>query len=130
MVKRIKLFVTLMLVGGLLISTAGAVPVIVGFKETADLELVQQQGKLKHSYKHIPAVAADLPEEAIEKMKKNSKIAYIEPDYEVRVLEDELPWGINRIDADIVHSTNKGTGVKIAIITRSWIIITVEDTIL
>ena len=116
MVKRIKLFVTLMLVGGLLISTAGAVPVIVGFKETADLELVQQQGKLKHSYKHIPAVAADLPEEAIEKMKKNSKIAYIEPDYEVRVLEDELPWGINRIDADIVHSTNKGTGVKIAII--------------
>ncbi len=105
-----------MLVGGLLISTAGAVPVIVGFKEKADPGLVQQQGKLKHSYKHIPAVAADLPEEAIEKMKKNSKIAYIEPDYEVRVLEDELPWGINRIDAEIVHSTNKGTGVKIAII--------------
>ncbi len=105
-----------MLVGGLMISTAGAVPVIVGFKEKADPGLVQQQGKLKHSYKHIPAVAADIPEAAIEKMKRNSKIAYIEPDYEVRALEDELPWGINRIDAEIVHSTNKGTGVKIAII--------------
>jgi len=112
----IQLFVLLILIHGMMISTSGAVPVIVGFKDKADLGLVQEHGIIKYNYKHIPAIAADIPEVAIEKMSKNSKIAYIEPDCEIKVLDDEICWGVDRIDAEQVHSNNKGTGVKVAVI--------------
>jgi len=116
--KKAIFFVTLILVSVLMVNAAGAVPVIIGFKDKAHPELVQQQqGKVKHSYKHIPAVAADLPEQAIENMKKNPKVAYIEPDLEIRALEETYEWGIEKIRAPQVHlNGNKGTGVNIAII--------------
>ncbi len=116
--KKAIFFVTLILVSVLMANAAGAVPVIIGFKDKAHPELVQQQqGKVKHSYKYIPAVAADLPEQAIENMKKNQEVAYIEPDLEIRALEETYDWGIEKIRAPQVHSTgNKGAGVNVAII--------------
>ncbi len=116
MKHSIQLFVLLLLIYGMMISTSGAVPVIVGFKDKADIGLVQEHGVIKYNYKHIPAIAADIPEVAIEKMSKNSKIAYIEPDCEIKLLDDEIYWGVDRIDAEKVHSNNKGTGVKVAVI--------------
>lgn len=110
-------FIALIFVSGLMITTAGAVPVIIGFKDKAHQEMVQPYGKITHSYKYIPAVAADLPEQAIENLKKNKNIAYIEPDLEVKALGETLPWGIEKIGAPQVHSSgNKGTGVNVAII--------------
>lgn len=100
----------------MMVSTSGAVPVIVGFKDKADVGLVQDHGVIKYNYKHIPAIAADIPKVAIEKMSKNNKIAYIEPDCEIKALDDEIWWGVDRIDAEKVHSNNKGTGVKVAVI--------------
>jgi subtilisin/minor extracellular protease Epr len=115
--KRVILFMALIFVSSLMITTAGAVPVIIGFKDKAHPEIAQPHGKVKYSYKYIPAVAADLPEQAIENLKKNSKIAYIEPDYKVSALEETVPWGITRIGAPLVHTNvNKGTGINIAII--------------
>lgn len=115
--KRVILFMALIFVSSLMITTAGAVPVIIGFKDKAHPEIVQPHGKVVHSYKYIPAVAVDLPEQAIENLKKNSKIAYIEPDYKVSALEETVPWGITRIGAPLVHTNvNKGTGINIAII--------------
>ncbi len=115
--KRTIFFIALVLVIGLMITTAGAVPVIIGFKDKAHPEIVQPYGKVTHSYKYVPGVAADLPEQAIENLKKNDKIAYIEPDYAVRALEDTVPWGITRIGAPSVHTNgNKGNGINVAII--------------
>jgi subtilisin/minor extracellular protease Epr len=115
--RMVILFMALIFVSGLMITTAGAVSVIIGFKDKADPEIVQPHGKVTHNYKYIPAVAADLPEQAIENLKKNNKIAYIEPDYEVSVLEETVPWGITRIGAPSVHTNgNKGTGINVAII--------------
>ncbi|WP_410508274.1 protease inhibitor I9 family protein [Methanosarcina hadiensis] len=71
-------------------SVSGAVPVIVGFKDKADIGLFQKHGVIKYNYKYINAIAANIPEVAIEKMSKNSKIAYIEPDCEIKVLDDEI----------------------------------------
>lgn len=112
----LQIIVLFILFYGMMISTSGAVPVIVGFKEKADIGLVQEHGVIKYNYKYIPAIAADIPEVAIEKMSKNSKIAYIEPDCEIKLLDDEIYWGVDRIDAEKVHSNNKGTGVKVAVI--------------
>lgn len=111
------LFMTLIFVSSLMITTAGAAPVIISFKDKADPEIAQLHGKVTHSYKYIPAVAADLPEQAIENLKKNNKIACIETDYEVNVLEEVVPWGITRIGAPVVHTNgDKGTGINVAII--------------
>lgn len=115
--RRVILFIALIFVSGLIITTAGAVPVIIGFKDKACPEIVQPHGKVTHSYKYISAVAADLSEQAIENLKKDNKIVYIEPDCEVSVLEEAVPWGITRIGTPLVHTNgNKGTGINIAII--------------
>jgi subtilisin/minor extracellular protease Epr len=115
--RKVILFMALIFVSGLMITTAGAVPVIISFKDKAHPEIVQPHGKVKYSYKHIPAVAADLPEQAIENLKKNNKITYIEPDYKVSALGETIPWGITKIGAPLVHANvNKGTGINVAII--------------
>ena len=104
--------------------------VIVGFKEKPDIELIKEYGgEIKHKYNIIPAIAASLPEKAIETLKNNSHspVAYIERDYEVQAIEDSLPWGVDRIDAelvwngtedgcDITEGGNAGFGINVSII--------------
>ncbi len=115
--RMVILFMALIFVSGLMTSTAGAVPIIIGFNDKADPEIVQPHGKITHSYKYIPAVAADLPEQAIENLRKNDKITYIESDCEVSALKEIVPWGITRIGAPLVHTnSNRGTGINVAII--------------
>jgi subtilisin len=91
--------------------------VIIGFKEKPESDLIlRYEGDIKCTYTFIPAISANLSREAIEAIVKDERIAYIEPDYEVHVLEETLPWGVDRIDAEKVHPYNKGRGVKVAII--------------
>ena len=101
----------------------GLVKVLIGFKEKpgpAEQALVKGLGgKIKYTYNLIPAIAASVPEVAIEALKKNPNISNVELDNQVFALEDTqtLPWGVNRIDAEVVHSSgNKGAGVQVAII--------------
>ena len=107
--KKILFFISLIFISGLIISTAGATAVIIGFKDKAYPKMINPFGKAMHNYNNIPAVTADLPDQVIEYLKKNDNIAYIEPDYEVIALEQTVPWGITRIGAPMVHSSgNKG----------------------
>ena len=102
----------------------GLVKVLIGFKEkpgAAQQAMVKGVGgKIKYTYNLIPAIAASVPEVAIEALKKNPNVRYVEPDGQVFALEQTIPWGVDRIDADVVHASaplyNKGTGVKVAII--------------
>jgi subtilisin family serine protease len=101
----------------------GLVKVLIGFKEkpgAAEQALVKGLGgKIKYTYNLIPAIAASVPEVAIEALKKNPNITNVEPDSIVYALDAELDnsWGVKRIGAGLVHdSTNKGAGVKVAII--------------
>jgi len=98
------------------IGVSSAVSVIIGFKDKADTELVKQHGTIKYNYKHIPAIAANIPEVAIDKISQNSKVAYIEPDYDMKLLADEVGWGVSRISANSVHASTMGASVKIAIV--------------
>jgi subtilisin len=59
-------------------------------------------GDIKYSYTIINAIAAKLPEQAIENIQKNPRVTYVEMDVEVHTLEDTLPWGVDRIDAELV----------------------------
>ncbi|CAD6492745.1 MAG: Subtilase family protein [Candidatus Argoarchaeum ethanivorans] len=106
----------------------GKTPVIIGFKDKPDPGLIRAHGgEIKYEYHIVPAIAASLPEQAVEALKNNPNIGYIEPDCEVAIAEEVLPSGINRIDAELVWNgtegghdvgldRNAGDGIKIAII--------------
>ena len=101
----------------------GLVKVLIGFKEkpgAAEQALVKGVGgKIKYTYNLIPAIAASVPEVAIEALKKNPNISNVELDSMVYALDAELDdsWGVKRIGAGLVHNSgNNGEGIKIAII--------------
>ena len=101
----------------------GLVKVLIGFKEkpgAAQQAMVKGLGgKIKYTYNLIPAIAASVPEVAIEALKKNPNITNVELDSIVYALDTELDnsWGVKRIGAGLVHdSGNNGDGIKIAII--------------
>ena len=101
----------------------GLVKVLIEFKEKPgppEQALVKGLGgKIKYTYNLIPAIAASVPEVAIEALKKNPNITNVELDSKVYALDTELDnsWGVKRIGAGFVHeSGNKGGGVKVAII--------------
>jgi hypothetical protein len=73
-------------------------------------------GVIKYSYHLIPGIAATVPEAAIDGLSHNPNVTVIEDDLTVYAVEDQLPWGIDRIDAELVHPNNKGTYVKVAVI--------------
>jgi subtilisin family serine protease len=101
----------------------GLVKVLIGFKEkpgAAQQAMVRGVGgKIKYTYNIVDAIAASIPEKAIEALRKNPNVRYVELDGIVYALDEELDnsWGVKHIGAGVVHdSGNKGVGVKIAII--------------
>jgi len=74
-------------------------------------------GTIKYTYRLIPVIAATVPETAIAGLLRNPKVTHVNPDGPVYAIGETLPWGVDRIDAEVVHAAgNKGTGVKVAII--------------
>jgi subtilisin family serine protease len=102
--------------------------VIVVFHTTPDVNLVAQHGQINQTFHLIPAVVATLPESAIQALSKNPNVKYIEPDAYVqfitgRIIESAakpskqvIPWGVDRIDADLAWATSTGAGVKVAVV--------------
>lgn len=125
------LLLALFLVTGFTVaSSANNAPtekVIIGFKDKPDASLVKAHGgKIKYQYTIVDAIAATVPEKAVDALKKNPNVEYVEMDQKVHALEDTLDWGVDRIDAEIVWggsdgamditTDNAGTGVKVAIL--------------
>jgi len=100
----------------------GLVKVLIGFREkpgAAQQAMVKGVGgKIKYTYHIVDAIAASIPEKAIDALQKNPNIRYVEPDGTVYALDAELDntWGVKRIGAGVVHASNKGTDIKVAII--------------
>ncbi len=121
-----KTLMVFMLVFSLVISTAplfvsAAQPekinVIIGFYSEPDTALIKaHNGEVKNSMPQIHAVTATIPVTAIGALQNNPNIRYIEEDKYVQLLQSQpVPWGVNRIDAERVWSSNTGKGVVIAI---------------
>lgn len=75
-------------------------------------------GDIKYTYHLVSAIAASVPEAAIQGLLRNPRVTRVEPDTDVYAIDAELDnaWGVKRIGAGTVHSYNKGTGIKVAII--------------
>ncbi|MFB0525512.1 MAG: S8 family serine peptidase, partial [Phycisphaerae bacterium] len=73
-------------------------------------------GDVHHSYRFLPLVSARLPEKLITKLKDRAEIAYVEDDIIMHAIQQETPWGVDRIDAEQVWSTNTGADIDVAIL--------------
>lgn len=78
-------------------------------------------GDVERSFNSIDAVQARLSLQAIEELSKNEQVSYIEPNYKVEIVAQQIPWGVERIfekDSYRFHSWNisRGEGVAIAVI--------------
>lgn len=123
-----KHYITILLVTGIFLGVfSSAVPfgsaeaenvdVIVGFTGVPDLGLLRQSGgEVFHVYSIIPAVYVSLPEAAIEPLKANPKIAYIEEDGLLKESGQIVDWGVERVKASQAWSQSTGGGVKVAVL--------------
>ncbi len=96
------------------------VDVLVSFKQTpgnAATQLIRDTGgSVKTVYHIVPTIAASIPSDRLASLRRNPIVAAVEEDIRVYALGETLPWGVDRIDAELVHSTNNGTGVKVAVL--------------
>jgi len=102
--------------------------VIVGFHQKpgpSERALIRgARGLAKRTFHLINAISAVLPDEEIERLKNDKKVAYIEENALFRAALDPPPdqeytnaWGVEHIGAADAHTTvNKGTGVRVAVI--------------
>ncbi|MFM8581751.1 MAG: S8 family serine peptidase [Planctomycetaceae bacterium] len=86
----------------------GPVQVLIRFSETpgaAQRDLVRGFGGTVHqSYRLVPAVAATLPEQALEALKNAPGVEAVEPDGEMQAhASAEYPWGVLRIGCEPLH---------------------------
>lgn len=122
------LFLALVFTGVVLVSTASGqqpvrVNVLIGFNRQpgpAEEALVRRAGgSIKYTYRLVPAIAATLPQAAIDALRRNPNVTTIEPDGFFHKIDAELDntWGVKRIGAGTVHDGgNKGLNVPVAII--------------
>nr|WP_255688192.1 S8 family peptidase [Pontibacillus sp. HN14] len=94
---------------------------LIGFKAGVDHKEVSTihkvGGKVKHQFKYMNVVQAKLPPKAVEALKKNPNVAYIEEDANVQAYGQTTPWGIPAINADDVQASgNSGSGIKVAVL--------------
>lgn len=104
----------------------------------AEQAVLRAGGAVNHVYNIIPAIAIQIPEQALEGLKRNPNVVRIEPDALVTTLpkpdgppgqdkkppkpppeepEEVLPWGVDRIDAEYAHSAgHAGNGAKVAVL--------------
>jgi subtilisin len=66
-------------------------------------------------------VSARLPEEAVENLRNRADVRYVEVDGTMHAIEidsgdAEVPWGVDRVDAEKIHDSETGSGADIAII--------------
>lgn len=63
------------------------------------------------------AVAGQFSQSAIENLRKNPSVRYIEQDGPVQATAQSLPWGVDRIDAEKAHAGGEtGAGVHVAVL--------------
>jgi subtilisin len=102
--------------------------VIIGFHQPpgpAEHALIQgAKGKVKRTFRLIPAMAAKVPEQAVESLRRHPNVAYVEDDAVVSLIEPlaggieyNNAWGVTHIGSETAHVAGiLGTGVKVAVI--------------
>ena len=103
-------------------SGAERVRVIIGFNRPpgpAEQTLVRSAGGVvRHTYRIIPAIAAELPAQAVRALENHPLVSVIEPDVTLYAINEyNSSWGVVKIGAQTVHSNgNKGAAIRVCVI--------------
>ncbi|UCD13826.1 MAG: S8 family serine peptidase, partial [Thermoplasmatales archaeon] len=94
------------------------VQVIIGFHGKTNTGIIKEfQGEIQNTLDEINAIVVTIPENALQGLQHNPNIRYVEEDKYVQLVQAQnLPWGVDRIDAEKVWSFNTGSGIAIAIV--------------
>lgn len=94
--------------------------VLVGFTDRpgpSDVAAVRSAGgAVIASYHHLPMLAAEIPSPAVQRLQRNPRVRFVEPDQVRYAVGQTLPWGVDHIDADVAWATTRGAGAKVAIL--------------
>lgn len=101
----------------------GRVRVLVGFTRPVgpdEKRLAQQAGgEIKRSFRHVPVMALSVPEAALQGLRNNPHVLFLEPDGGVQTLTLELEnsASVVHIGAPAAHSSGfKGQGIRVAVV--------------
>lgn len=95
---------------------------LIGFKNAPDIDAVKGVGgEVYRTFTIVPAVAAQMSVQAAEALTQNPNVRYVEPDYAVYALVQEIPWGVDRVFGDEEYpfstwTTSTGAGIRVAIL--------------
>jgi subtilisin family serine protease len=98
-------------------------PVLIRFVDTpsaADLALVARHGgEVTRQFTIVPAVAATIPPAAADALRRNPRVAVVEPDGALYALEyrSTHDWGVSHVRADDAHGAGvTGAQIRVAVI--------------
>jgi subtilisin family serine protease len=99
-------------------SSAEKVSVIIGFKDGCHRDPGMPFGAddIYHEFPGLNAVAVSIPQNAVDSLKNNPKVAYVEYDGTATASGEVVPWGVDRIDADVAWGESTGASVKVAVV--------------
>ena len=95
---------------------------IVGFTAGASTAAAKRKASsVEHEFdfgRHGKAVAGTFPDEALAALENNPNVEYVEEDrVKYHASAQTLPWGVDRVDADVLHGNgDTGSGADIAIL--------------
>ena len=103
------------------VATAQSANYIVGTSTPAATRAAEQAAdavQRVHDFGDIgQAVAGRFSDQALDGLRNNPNVRYIERNGQMHAIAQTLPWGIDRVDADVLHDDGEtGDGADIAII--------------
>jgi subtilisin len=94
---------------------------IVGLEASAKFDVARSRATSVHREMDFgrigKAVAGQFSASALQALENSSTVRYVEEDGTAHALSQSVPWGVDRVDADVVHDGgNTGAGADVAIL--------------
>ncbi len=66
---------------------------------------------------HGTIISGTFPESAADRLRSFPVVEFVEEDFTARAFDERLPWGIDRVDADVLHGSGAtGDGATVAVL--------------
>ena len=89
----------------------------VGYSAPSGRRAAQNQSSQTYRTFNFDTLTVEISPNAARGLRQRDDIRYVEEDIEMHALAQTLPWGIDRVDAEVAHSNDEtGSGADIAII--------------
>ncbi|WP_266077212.1 S8 family peptidase [Haladaptatus caseinilyticus] len=90
----------------------------VGFETASARQFaLEASNEVVREFESIDAVTIRVPERAVAALENAPDVSYVEENGQMRALAETLPWGVDRVDADVAGTNGyTGAGADVAVI--------------